>query len=1239
MHDFLRTPAPYTLLPTPLPNDCTSAENELFFMDSPTQDLLSVVDACLHNLYDVRRAKQIFDDLRARKPGDPKFDTRLYNSMLRAYMDMADVLEPSRRAIWMDDAWILFQVIESGEEQVQPNAGTYALGLLMWSKFSREGSPQYIADSADLTSHTPTTLLRNIIDRQIPITAVISDRAFTNSKDVEQVIQLLSKAAVELDLPSVLQELGQAEALGALDTLQTPELPEVVPVHPISEPGNVENEVPFKIENLRRHLAQFTLARRVLPEDAAARQKLLEESVYDDAVERLRVQAEKLDELGLNNSELKQTDLQHWMWDWHTKLTARLKKDILQLVKQEELSPPKASVYRLGPFLSLLKPEKLSLLTILELMRLHGSGGVSEGMKTARGLLAVGKAVELEYKALVCRKNKISVPMTSARGPGQGSYFSRFSYNDLHARRLTAFKYMEDAEEWTSDWTQNTKVKVGSFLVDRLIDCATVTRTAVSKVTGEEVSEEHPAFFHSYEYMRGHKLGVIKLNPIIAQRMAKDGLRETLHPRHMPMLTKPKPWVSHDNGGYMYNKAPVMRFKESKEQLAYIKQACEEGNIELVLAGLDVLGATPWRINRRIFDVVLEVWNSGERMGKLPPAVYDIPEPPRSEDADTDPQARSVYLQRHRAWLQERANNHSDRCSVNYKIEIARAFIDDTIYFPHNLDFRGRAYPIPPHLNHIGDDLSRGLLLFADKKPLGVRGLRWLKIHLANLYGYDKATFDERVAFVEQRLDDIFDSAENPLTGRRWWGKADDPWQCLATCMELKAALESPDPLAYECALPVHQDGTCNGLQHYAALGGDAQGAKQVNLDVAERPSDVYTYVANMVEDAINKDIGKDKYAALLAGKISRKVVKQTVMTTVYGVTFIGAREQIHKQLRDRGDISEEEQYIASIYLAKKVLQCIGDLFKGAQAIQDYLTSCARLIAKSVPGTRLTEAMKVERKKSGKTASRLRKEQMTSVVWTTPLGLPIVQPYRKVKRRQIETGLQSVYISDPNVQSEVNTQKQASAFPPNFIHSLDATHMLLTALECQTQGLTFASVHDSYWTHPCDIDQMSEIIRNTFISLHSSDVLGRLDAEFRERYANYKVPVVSLRTESLMRSLGLTENDTLVTTSEEEAAALESADVSSVLVEGEAAPAAENGVVTISREQVKAELNKKKRGTARRTKAAAAAAEAEDGAGAEGDVPAKFQTKFVNLTDMLPRLPKKGEFDVSKIRQSLYFFS
>lgn len=167
---------------------------------------------------------------------------------------------------------------------------------------------------------------------------------------------------------------------------------------------------------------------------------------------------------------------------------------------------------------------------------------------------------------------------------------------------------------------------------------------------------------------------------------------------------------------------------------------------------------------------------------------------------------------------------------------------------PHSVDFRGRAYPIPPILNHIGSDLSRGLLKFAHGKELGTVGLQWLKIHLANLYGYDKASLREREQFTMDNLDEIRDSATNPLDGRRWWVKAEDPWQCLACCMELKRAFDLPDPTRFVSQFPVHQDGTCNGLQHYAALGGDYAGARQVNLEPSDRPQDIYTGVAELVK-------------------------------------------------------------------------------------------------------------------------------------------------------------------------------------------------------------------------------------------------------------------------------------------------------------------------------------------------------------------------------------------------------
>jgi len=132
---------------------------------------------------------------------------------------------------------------------------------------------------------------------------------------------------------------------------------------------------------------------------------------------------------------------------------------------------------------------------------------------------------------------------------------------------------------------------------------------------------------------------------------------------------------------------------------------------------------------------------------------------------------------------------------------------EEGFFYPHNVDFRGRAYPMHPYLNHVDSDMCRGILEFAEGRPLGRSGLQWLKIHLAKLYGHgvNKWSHEGRLAFAENNLGDIFDSADKPLEGRRWWLKAEYPFQCLAVCIDLAAALRSPTPEAFISHIPVHQ--------------------------------------------------------------------------------------------------------------------------------------------------------------------------------------------------------------------------------------------------------------------------------------------------------------------------------------------------------------------------------------------------------------------------------------------------
>ena len=145
---------------------------------------------------------------------------------------------------------------------------------------------------------------------------------------------------------------------------------------------------------------------------------------------------------------------------------------------------------------------------------------------------------------------------------------------------------------------------------------------------------------------------------------------------------------------------------------------------------------------------------------------------------------------------------------------------EECFYYPHNIDFRGRAYPMHPHLNHLGSDMCRGLLEFAEGHPLGKTGFHWLKIHLANVYGngVDKFSFEGRLAFVEKNMDNILDSANKPLEGRRWWLAAEDPFQCLATCMEISSALSSTNLETYCSYLPIHQVRFCLSFCEHRSL-------------------------------------------------------------------------------------------------------------------------------------------------------------------------------------------------------------------------------------------------------------------------------------------------------------------------------------------------------------------------------------------------------------------------------------
>mmetsp|Transcript_38411 Transcript_38411/g.108557 ORF Transcript_38411/g.108557 Transcript_38411/m.108557 type:complete len:1063 (+) Transcript_38411:418-3606(+) len=794
-------------------------------------------------------------------------------------------------------------------------------------------------------------------------------------------------------------------------------------------------------------------------------------------------------------------------------------------------------------FLLKVKPEKLAVITMhaltSELISKTGSALLSKAS------MAVGRAVQLQYNmdtmqaelsgrnktartrrkkmmaAQECLLNimdllrmdtanaKLAFETADVKGEYKVAKMS-IEPGKMRARQMRiASRSHAMAEELT--WPTTSVAKLGSALVACLLQTAMVEVPEDPSRPGGPMRQE-PAFRHSVEWSNPmnnrpqhyiRRYGVISAHPEVFNSLLKGAsIRDITVSRYFPMVVPPLPWVAHDTGGHLTLRCLVMRTRGDRNQRHLLRQTDREmanggAGMRGVYEALTALGSVGWKVNKEILQVVEKAWAQGGAIADLP-IRESLPLPPRPpdrfrlvcEDGQMLCKFAGPSFHEERAYKQEAAKvkkknyeRHSLKCDMEYKLQVARETKDEpVIYFPHNVDFRGRAYPMHPYLSHLGPDVCRALLQFSEARPLGEKGLDWLFIQAANLYGANKMSLEDRRQYIVERLDKVRDSARNPMAGEQWWAEADEPWQCLAVCMDIVRAIDSGDPASYMSHLPVHQDGSCNGLQHYAALGRDAKGARAVNITDVDKPQDVYSGIAELVAEQVMKDAEEGMVPAkLLVGNVDRKLVKQTVMTSVYGVTFIGAREQIANRLRERGWEDDRLVYQASKYGAKVTMTKLHEMFVSAKNIMNWLGSCARAVA----------------------------AKGHSVEWVTPLGLPVVQPYRRTGTKVVKTVLQRMAV---RVHQEddlpVMKQRQKSAFPPNYIHSIDSTHMMMTAIECRNRGLSFAGVHDSFWTHAGTIHVMNEVLREKFLELHSRPLLEELHTQLTERFPDAEIPDV-----------------------------------------------------------------------------------------------------------------------------------
>jgi DNA-directed RNA polymerase len=313
-------------------------------------------------------------------------------------------------------------------------------------------------------------------------------------------------------------------------------------------------------------------------------------------------------------------------------------------------------------------------------------------------------------------------------------------------------------------------------------------------------------------------------------------------------------------------------------------------------------------------------------------------------------------------------------------------------------------------------------------------------------------------------------TAKDPFETVERWKEFSDPFQFVSACRELIAAQNDPNFVSH---LPVFLDGTSNGIQHLACMTRDEHSGKLVNLMDLDERYDIYGVIAANVKTRLLA--AGDKHAEWwlsLRGnceRLTRALLKRPVMTFSYGVTEGGVRAQIIEAYKEEHWNHEPHSWDVD-YLAKTVMEATKEILRRPDNVMEFIRGLAELQAwRNLP-----------------------------LKWITPSGLPVssnrcYEPNTKTVELKLHRKRVEYRVADGR-KDKIAAADAINDAPANFVHSMDAAHLVLSVNAAAKEGITdVAVVHDCFAAAAPQVQRFQTIIRIQMgLMYHCFEVLGRL---------------------------------------------------------------------------------------------------------------------------------------------------
>ncbi len=618
-------------------------------------------------------------------------------------------------------------------------------------------------------------------------------------------------------------------------------------------------------------------------------------------------------------------------------------------------------------------------------------------------------------------ENECMLRHYEAKVPGllhklQENYWHKSCGTDQKVTIIKTLMGRYDVPKWHA-WGRANRVKLGGWL----LDCICQASGWFTLDMRQEGKKRQNYVVPTPEFM------VIK-----DQVMATA---ELFSPIAWPMIVEPNDWQPDGTGGgYILNE--VMH---GNEMVRRGNPQCIQG--ETPINFLNHIQKVAYTLNPFIVDVARTLQKRGIAVGKFIPVV-ETPLPPKPVDIADNVESRKDYRRRAAEAMNVNAQQFKRSCRTRMTMNAVDVFEQyEKFYIPWSFDYRGRVYPIPAFLTPQDTDYGKSLLKFYHQALMTPEAEGWLAFSVATTAGLDKDTMEDRQKWVKENLWLIEAVATDPIGNLSTWEGMDEPWQFLAAFDEYYHTCILCD--RNYTTLPVAVDATCSGLQILAGLARDASTAKLVNVLPSDKPQDAYKVIAEEAKPSIPESV--KPYC-------DRKMTKRTVMTIPYNAKPYSNRGYIREALKDKGVEVEKDDLTATVKAVRDAMNVI------------------------VPGP--MKVMKWIESEVSKAIDRGLKE----LTWVTPSGFVVTQKLMKKQIQRIELQLLgncNIFVATGD-KNEVDKSHHKNATAPNLIHSLDASHLCLSALRFNAP---LALIHDSVLCRATDMSVLSTLVRETYMHL------------------------------------------------------------------------------------------------------------------------------------------------------------